>query len=56
MDNRTLQLITAFAQLDTNPQITSVLMEIAQVDKRLVRYMAGPVIIHRSRWSETLPQ
>ncbi len=55
MEDRTLQLITAFAQLDANPQITAVLMEMAEVDRRLVRYMAGPVIIHRSPWAETLP-
>ena len=55
MEDRTLQLITAFAQLDANPQITSVLMEMAEVDRRLVRYMAGPVILHRSPWAETLP-
>lgn len=55
MDERTLQLITAFAQLDANPQITSLLMEMAELDRRLVRYMAGPVIIHLSPWAETLP-
>ncbi|HRW06663.1 MAG TPA: hypothetical protein P5121_16280 [Caldilineaceae bacterium] len=55
MEDRTLQLITAFAQLDANPQITAVLMEMVEVDRRLVRYMAGPVILHRSPWVETLP-
>ncbi|MCB0189115.1 MAG: hypothetical protein KDE31_32825, partial [Caldilineaceae bacterium] len=55
MDERTLQLITAFAQLVANPQITSLLMEMAELDRRWVRYMAGPVILHRSPWAETLP-
>ena len=55
MEDRTLQLITAFSKLDANPQITSVLMEMAQLDRRFVRYMAGPVIIHRSPWAESLP-
>ena len=55
MEDRTLQLITAFSKLEANPQITSVLMEMAEVDRRLIRYMAGPVIVHRSPWAETLP-
>jgi len=55
MDERTLHLITAFAQLEANPHITSVLMAMAALDRRLVRYMAGPVILHRSPWAETLP-
>jgi hypothetical protein len=55
MDERTLQLITAFAQLDANPQITSLMMEMAELDRWWVRYMAGPVILHRSPWAETLP-
>ena len=55
MDERTLHLITAFAQLAANPHITSVLMAMAALDRRLVRYMAGPVILHRSPWAETLP-
>ncbi|MCB0094181.1 MAG: hypothetical protein KDE50_00890 [Caldilineaceae bacterium] len=55
MDKRMLDLLAAFAQLDPHPQITSVLMEFAQLPRPLVRYMAGPVIIHRSPWAETLP-
>jgi len=55
VENRTLQLISAFAQLDANPQITALLMEMAQLDRRLIRYAAGPVIVHRSPWAETLP-
>ena len=55
MDEHTLELITAFAQLDPNPQITSVMMEFVEIPKPLVRYQAGPVIIHQSAWAETLP-
>ncbi|MCB0081401.1 MAG: hypothetical protein KDE47_10735 [Caldilineaceae bacterium] len=55
MEERTLQLITAFSKLDANPQIMSLLMEMADLDRRLIRYMAGPVIIHKSPWAESLP-
>ena len=55
MDAKSMDLIAAFAQLDANPVIPSVLMEFINLPKPLVRYMAGPVIIHKSPWAESLP-
>ena len=55
VDQRSMDLIAAFAQLDPNPVIPAVLMEFVELPKSLVRYMAGPVILHRSPWAESLP-
>ncbi|TVP62948.1 MAG: hypothetical protein EA343_09645 [Nodularia sp. (in: Bacteria)] len=56
LPTNTLKLLQILATLDTPKEILACLLEIAEFSRHHVRYLAGPLVIHRSPWSDMIPQ
>jgi hypothetical protein len=50
------KMLQILASLNTPKELLASLLEIAEFSLHHVRYLAGPLVIHRSPWSDTIPQ
>lgn len=51
----TQQLMRLMLEMDINKDALASILDLAEFNIQHVRYMAGPVIVHRCSWSEALP-
>ncbi len=56
LPTNTLKLLQILATLGTSKEVLACLLEIAEFSRHHVRYLAGPLVIHRSPWSDMIPQ
>lgn len=56
LPDNTLKMLQIMASLNTPKELLASLLEIAEFSLHHVRYLAGPLVIHRSPWSDTIPQ
>lgn len=56
LPDNTLKMLQIMASLNTPKELLTSLLEIAEFSLHHVRYLAGPLVIHRSPWSDTIPQ
>lgn len=56
LPDNTRKMLQILASLNTPKELLASLLEIAEFSLHHVRYLAGPLIIHRSPWSDTIPQ
>lgn len=52
---RSEQAIRLLLEVGINKEAIASLLEISEFNIQHVRYLAGPVIVHKSAWAETLP-
>jgi hypothetical protein len=48
-------MLQALLDLGTNIELIAVLLDLCDLSQDHLRYMAGPLVVHKSLWSETLP-
>lgn len=56
LPDNTRKMLQIMASLNTPKELLASLLEIAEFSLHHVRYLAGPLVIHRSPWSDTIPQ
>ncbi len=56
LPDNTRKMMQILASLNTPKELLASLLEIAEFSLHHVRYLAGPLVIHRSPWSDTIPQ
>lgn len=56
LPDNTRKMLQILASLNTPKELLASLLEIAEFSLHHVRYLAGPLVIHRSPWSDTIPQ
>ncbi|BAZ33912.1 hypothetical protein NIES4074_64260 (plasmid) [Cylindrospermum sp. NIES-4074] len=56
LPSNTLKMLQILATLNTPKELLACLLEIAEFSLHHVRYLAGPLVIHGSSWSDTVPQ
>jgi hypothetical protein len=56
LPENTLKMLQIMASLNTPKEMLATLLEIAEFSIHHIRYLAGPLILHGSPWSDTIPQ
>lgn len=51
----TLEMLRLLASLDTPKELLACMLEMAEFSIHHVRYLAGPLVLHRSLWGDTTP-
>jgi hypothetical protein len=51
----TKAMFLLLAELDMNKEVTAALLELSDMELGHIRYIAGPVIVHRGAWSDCIP-
>lgn len=51
----TKAMFLLLAELDMNKEVTAALLELSDLELWHIRYIAGPVIVHRGAWSDCIP-
>lgn len=52
----TLKLLQALAAIDAPKTLLACLLEMAEFSIHHIRYLAGPLVLHRSLWSDAIPE
>jgi hypothetical protein len=56
LPTNTLKMLQILATLNTPKELLASMLEIAEFSPHHVRYLVGPLVIHRSPWSDSIPQ
>ncbi|MBD2328407.1 hypothetical protein [Alkalinema sp. FACHB-956] len=51
----TLEMLRLLASLDVPKELLACMLEMAEFSIHHVRYLAGPLVLHRSLWSDVIP-
>lgn len=51
----TRKMLLLLTEMNMNKQVTSAMLELADMELGHIRYIAGPVIVHRGGWSDCIP-
>ena len=50
------RMLRTMASIGINTTVFACLLEIAEVDKELIRYLAGPIITAENHWKDSIPK
>ena len=49
------RMLTTLLEMGMSKEIIATFLEVSLLNPALVRYLAGPIIVHKSPWADTLP-
>lgn len=50
------RMLRAMASIGMNTKVFACLLEIAEVDKQLIRYLGGPILTAENQWKDSIPK